>query len=78
MHTLIDLIVSPYQRLFRAYQAMRDTDPVRAKWIFEFLPTALLSVLATILFFTGQSLFWAIGLWLFYCPLWVVINFRKP
>lgn len=70
-------LLRPYQPLFNAYEAAREADPVRAKWLYEFLPIAVLPIIATILFVTGQSLFWAIGLWLIFCPLWVVINFRK-
>ena len=77
MSYLIQLIVGPYQRLHRTYVEMLERDEPRARWRFEFLPIAAISVLATILFVTGQTLLWAIGIWGFYLPLWLMINFTK-
>ncbi len=77
MTYLINLFVSPYQRVYRAYLTARADDPVRAKWVYEFLPLAVLSVLASVLFFTDLTLFWAIGAWAIYFPLWVAINFNR-
>lgn len=71
----IRLIFRPYRRLHRAYREMLETDEPRARWRFEFLPIALISILATFLFVAGLSLFWAIGLWALYLPLWVMVNF---